>query len=85
MTAEDFGVTETQRLEIIKWFNYQKRIKEFCIKNNLDTFQTIFGEDEGLRLLKHFRSDCREDFTKFLTYLKSIQQDYLHAYIIKNY
>ena len=82
---EKYNLSKDELSEMSYWRTYQNRIKSFCIKNNLDTFQTIFGQEEGLRLLKHFRSDCKEDFVKFLTYITLDQHNDLQAYIIKNY
>lgn len=76
------GLNEEQLREIRQWHKFQTRLKKFRIKNNIDTFNELFGKEHGERLLRHFRSDCNEDTVKFETYLTSHQKDQFFIYVI---
>ena len=54
-----------------------------CIDIDLDTFNDIFGKEEGERLFRHFRFDCNHDFIKFKTYLLNNQTNDIFAHIVK--
>jgi len=83
MSAEQFGVTESQLTEIRQWATYERRLKSFKANCTLRTFNEIFGEAEGERLFVHYRSTCDYQFPKFLTYVTQEQKNKLLSYIVK--
>ena len=48
---ENFGLTELEFDEIRTWSLFTQKIKKFTNNCRLDTFQNIFGNSEGDRLL----------------------------------
>jgi hypothetical protein len=80
----EFNISEKALSEIRSWNQIDEKITNFCNTSSLKTFEKLFGESEGNRLMNHFVKDCqRKDFKKFRTYLISEQWNYLITYIYK--
>lgn len=80
----EFNLTQDEKTILHNWHIFDQRIKNF--KNHFTPFMAadIFGEDDGLRLFKHYRIDCDDNLDKFTTYLTKIQYDLLMVYILRN-
>lgn len=68
--AEEYYKTNPEDFDIFRqWGNVNEKVREFETKCTLKTFEFMFGKEEGLRLMKHFRNDCDSNLLKFRTYL----------------
>jgi len=65
------------------YFTLKERMRKFENNSTLGVFKFIFDED-GDRLLRHFRMDCDNNFDKFLTYLTQEQKNILIVSIVEN-
>ncbi len=77
------NISSSELEEIRKWSVLTEKIRKFVTYCNLDTFNDIFGKEEGERLFRHFRFDCNHDFIKFRTYLLNNQTNDIFAHIVK--
>lgn len=85
--SKAFGLkTEDQLTEIRYFAAFMRRIKRFNDSSTLETFNEIFGQENGLRLRQYYYDEkVNQDFRKFLTYLTSEQEDIFYVYISNNY
>lgn len=85
VTAENIESLYQPDREIYShWAILNEKITHFCNYSTLKQFTYIFGDDEGERLWKHFKSDCDSIYQKLRTYLTQEQTNTLIVSIYVN-
>ncbi len=77
-------LSEDQLKLIQNWGTMNTKVADFAKKSKLSTFQFLFGEKEGERLMRHYRQDCDSNILKFKTYLIGWQNNILLINILLN-
>lgn len=76
-------LSKEQLQDLQTWSEVNDRIESFENKLNLAICNSLFGEEEGLRLFTHFCRDCtKSPFKQFETYLDSRQMNLLYEYLM---
>lgn len=75
---------QDQVLIIQHWGEMERAIIRFGNNSKLQTFEFLFGKDEGERLWIHYIQKCDRDIRKFMTYLKTEQHNTLLINVLYN-
>ena len=83
--SEELYEREPNKFDVFRAYGkVNQKIIEFKNKGKLSTFIYLFGDEEGVRLCRHFVEDCNKDYNKFRTYLTVEQSNDLLVNIYYN-
>lgn len=84
-TAENnWGLTDGQLEEIRQHAKFSNRLRRFKNNSTIKTFEEIFGQEEGKRLIIHFIT-VNKDIERFISYLTTSQRNDFTVYVIETY